>query len=279
MTDQRHWSFSRLSKFLRCPLAYFFEYELELPKRFVPSNLVLGSAVHEALATYHRSIRAGKQCDRETVLGSFLKSWIEREAKERVLFTGGDLKDDLMEQGGEVIRAYLQEPPPQEVVAVEETFISPIVTSDGEVLNRPLLSVLDLLTREQTGLTITDFKTAARSMSSAEADMSYQANCYVNAISYNFDEPTIFRFTVLIKTKTPKVQHVEANRTEADLGRLGDLIQSVERAIQAEVFYPIESPLNCSTCPYRRPCRQWTSQPTTPELIPTITLRERASPC
>lgn len=192
MKDQGHWSYNRLSKFLRCPLAYFFEYELDLPKRFVPSNLVLGSAVHEALATYHRSIRAGTRCDRETVLGAFIKSWIEREAKEKVLFTGGDLKVDLMEQGGEVIRAYLQEPPPQQVIAVEETFISPIVTSDGKVLDKPLLSVLDLLTREPSGLTITDFKTAGRSMSGAEADMSYQANCYVNAISYNFDEPTTF---------------------------------------------------------------------------------------
>ena len=65
----------------KADFAYYFEYELALPKRFVPSILILGSAVHEALATYHRRIQAGKKCDREAVLGTFLKTWIEREAR------------------------------------------------------------------------------------------------------------------------------------------------------------------------------------------------------
>lgn len=279
MNRQEYWSYNRLSKFLRCPLAYFFEYELDLPKRSVPSNLVLGSAVHEGLAAFHRSIQVGRPCEKDTVLGSFLKSWLERESKERILFSGGEVKDDILEQGRELIRAYLQEPPPQNVVAVEESFFSPIVTSDGEVLDKPLLSVLDLLTRGPDSLTITDFKTAGRSMSAAEADMSYQANCYVNAIYHHFHEPTNFKFTVLVKTRTPKVQHVEANRTDGDLGRLGDLIKTVERSIEAEAFYPIETPMNCSTCQYRRPCRDWTPQPHEQELIPTITLRERTQSC
>jgi putative RecB family exonuclease len=275
MHDRPHWSYSRLSKYLRCPLAYYFEYELAMPKRFVPSGLVLGTAVHDALATYHRSIQAGKPCDRETVLGTFLKSWIEREARENVRYGDGDTRDDLLEQGGTLIGVYLQEPPPQNVVAVEETFISPIVTSDGEVLDKPLVSVLDLLARDQLGLVITDFKTAGRSMSAAEADMSLQATAYSNAVKFNFDESATFKFLVLVKTKTPKVQHVEAIRTQSDLGRFGDLVRSVERAIDAEAFYPIETPLNCAGCPYRRPCREWTPQPTE-ELIPTITMREHA---
>lgn len=279
MNRQEYWSYNRLSKYLRCPLAYFFEYELDMPKRFVPSNLILGAAVHEGLATYHRSIQDGKPCDRDTVLGTFLTSWKERESRERILFSSGDVKEDLLEQGGELLCAYLQEPPPRNVLAVEQSFLSPIITSAGEVLDKPLLSVLDLLTREPDSLTITDFKTAGRSMSAAEADMSYQANCYVNAINHHFHEPTNFKFTVLVKTRTPKVQHVEANRTDGDLGRLGDLIQTVERSIEAEAFYPIETPMNCSTCQYRRPCREWAPQPHEQELIPTIRMREPTRTC
>lgn len=80
---------------------------------------------------------------------------------------------------------------------------------------------------------------------------------YVNAVQQAYDRPAEVEYTVLVKTKTPKVQRLDAFRTEEDLGRLGDIIETVERAVQNNVFYPVESPLNCSTCPFRRPCREW----------------------
>jgi hypothetical protein len=36
------------------------------------------------------------------------------------------------------------------------------------------------------------------------------------------------------------------------------MIQVVEKAVEEAIFYPQESPLNCSGCPYHRPCRGWT---------------------
>nr|WP_236262031.1 hypothetical protein [Pirellula staleyi] len=65
------------------------------------------------------------------------------------------------------------------------------------------------------------------------------------------------QYTVLVKTKTPKLQHLHTTRGVEDLGRLGDIVENVQRAIEASVFYPVESALNCSTCPYRRQCRAW----------------------
>jgi len=257
-TSRPHWSYNQLSKYLRCPLSYYFEYIAKVPKPFTSSGQVLGSAVHEALATYHRSIQEGRPCDRETVMGTLLKSWIEREARETIRYSDGDNRDDILEQGGSVLGAYLQEPPPSGIVAVEEQFLSPIVTSEGEVLEKPLVSILDLLTRESAGLTITDFKTSGRSMSAMEADTSLQATCYANAVNYTFAEQVRFQFVVLVKTRTPKVQQLPTARSETDLSRLGDLVQAVERGIEAKVFYPVETPLNCSTCPYRKECREWT---------------------
>jgi len=279
MADRLHWSYSQVSTYLRCPLQYYFQYILGLPRHTVSSNLVLGSAVHEALAVYHRSIQASMPCDKETVLGTFLKTWIEREAKERIVYSAGEQKDDIVELARGLIQAYLLEPPPKEVVAVEERFTAPIVTSAGEILEIPLVSIIDLLTRETTGLVITDFKTAGRSWSVAEADMSLQANCNINAVSHNLAAKADFRFTVLVKTKTPKIQHVSANRTEYQLTRLGDIIQTVERAIASDAYFPIETPLNCACCAYRRPCRDWAAQPVEEQLIPTITMLDRTEPC
>ena len=45
-----------------------------------------------------------------------------------------------------------------------------------------------------------------------------------------------------MKTRTPKVQRVEAVRAIPDFGRLGNIIGAVERAIEAGSFFPVESP-------------------------------------
>jgi hypothetical protein len=239
----------------------------------------MGSAIHEALAAYHRSILESRRCNKETVLGAFLKTWIEREARQKISYANGDQKDDLMEQAGELLQAYLNEPPPQGVVAVEQAYMAPLVTSDGDILEKPLVAVVDMLTREPAGLAITDFKTSGRSWSAAEADMSLQANCNVNVVKHHFGEEATFQFKVLVKTKIPKIQRVEANRTESDLGRLGDIVRTVDRAVAAEVFYPNETPMNCATCPYRQPCRDWGKPHRDAELIQLTIKTEEAAAC
>jgi putative RecB family exonuclease len=60
MPDRPHWSYSQLSTYLRCPLQYFFQYVLGLPRKTIPGSMALGSAVHEALATYHRTVQSGQ---------------------------------------------------------------------------------------------------------------------------------------------------------------------------------------------------------------------------
>lgn len=274
-----HWSYNQLSKYLRCPLQYFFEYVIGLPRRTVPSGQALGSSVHAALAAYHQSIKDGNPIDAEAVTRSFLDAWAKREADEMIQYGTGEQPQDVLEEGVGLLRAYLAEPPPANIVAVEEKTVAPVCNSQGEILERPLVTVVDLLTHEDAGMAVTDFKTAGRSFSESEAATSLQPTCYVNNVGLIYGEPVTFRYTVLVKTKTPRVQHLEANRNDADVGRLGDLIQVVERAVEAEIFYPVESPLNCSGCPYRRPCREWTAQPADEQLIPTISMPDRTQPC
>jgi hypothetical protein len=84
-----------------------------------------------------------------------------------------------------------------------------------------------------------------------------QASCYVHAVQERFDEPVSLRYVVLVKTKKPAVQYLTTARCESDLDRLGDIVQAVEHAIQAEAFYPIESPMTCSGCAFYKQCREW----------------------
>src|SRR5262245_30947168 len=208
-----HWSYNQLSKYLRCPLAYYFEYVVGLPRWSVSSGQALGSVVHEALATYHRSIQDENPASVAAVRKSFLDAWDRREAGEVILFGAGDTKERLLEHGSAVLEAYLNEPPPENIVAVEETLIAPVCNSQGEILEKPLVAVVDLLTQDDAELRITDFKTSSRSFSESEAATSLQPTCYINNVSLHYGQEPSFWFTVLVKTKTPRVQHVEANRT------------------------------------------------------------------
>ncbi|HWG41281.1 MAG TPA: PD-(D/E)XK nuclease family protein, partial [Gemmataceae bacterium] len=159
--------------------------------------------------------------------------------------------------GSPLIETYLQEPPPQNIIGIEHEIIAPIHNSRGEYLERPLLSVADLITESNEELTVQEFKTSGRAYSEMEAETSLQPTCYVNAAQEAFGQPAIVEYTVLVKTKTPKIQRLKAVRHEDDLARLGDIVENIDRAIEAKVFYPVENPLNCSTCPHRQPCREW----------------------
>ncbi|MFN4260905.1 MAG: RecB family exonuclease [Gemmataceae bacterium] len=264
MNDRPHWSYSSISQFLACPLRYYFQRVIGLPATTVSSGLVLGSAVHHALAEYHRGLQAGQPVNRGCLHDALVKGWEHREAEGTVIFKSGDSKDDSIALGAALVDVYLQEPPPEKIVQVEQAIIAPMHNSQGEILETPLMAVADLITTVSDGLKVHEFKTSGRAYSETEADTSLQPTCYVNAVQEIFGESTRVEYTVLVKTKTPKVQRLEAVRHEEDLGRLGDIVQTIERAVQARVFYPVASPLNCSSCPYRQPCRKWGRTPRIP---------------
>lgn len=257
MADRVHWSYSSLSQYLRCPLQYFFQRVIGIPQKTIGSQLVLGGAVHAALETYHIGLQQEQPRSQEQIESAFLAAWQTREEQGVLIFKAGETRSDNQEQGLTLIGRYLQEPPPANIVAVEQKLLTPICNSHGEFLETPLMTVADLITRQDGQLVIDEFKTSGKAYSEFEADTTLQATSYVNMAHQVYGEDALFRFTILVKTKTPKVQRLNAVRTESDVGRMGDLIQNIERSIAANIFFPIESPMHCCTCPYRQPCRDW----------------------
>lgn len=257
MHRRPHWSYSQLAQYLRCPLQYYFERVLRLPKPSVPTALILGSAVHATLAEYHRQLRDDKTPMIDHLKQTFVQTWGEIESDKTVAYRPGEGRNDLIEKGITLVEIYLKQPPPENIVAIEEELIVPLYNSRGEFLEKPLVAVIDLMTRESGGLLVRDFKTSSRKYGDADAATALQVTCYVHAVQERYDEVPEFRYTVLIKTKTPQVQELPAEREHADIGRLGDLIETVERGVTSNLFYPIENSLNCSGCPFRVPCRDW----------------------
>jgi putative RecB family exonuclease len=269
-----HWSYSSVGQYLRCPLQFYFERVLKLPRKPPSPALLLGSAVHAALAVYHGKLQKTEPVDGEQVRQAFLEAWGVNNA------SGSAMVPQDRDLGVSLIDVYLQGPPPEGIVAVEEPILAPIADSRGEYLERPILVVPDLITRQDDdSLKITEFKTSGRSFSESEVATSLQPTFYANALHERTGEESAVAYTVLVKTKVPKVQTIEAFRTISDFQRLGDLIGVVEKAVEAEIFYPQESPMNCSSCSYYRECRGWTG-PGSPESRELRVIKdEEAAPC
>jgi CRISPR/Cas system-associated exonuclease Cas4 (RecB family) len=275
MVGRPHWSYSALSQYLSCPLRFYFQRVLGLPQPTVPAHLVLGSSVHQALAEYHRAVQRQRPALTGRLHEAFRGAWARKEAEATVTYRVGESRDEEIDLGIALIETYIREPPPEHVVAVEREIIAPIHTSRGEYLEKPLVAVADLITRPAGGLAVLEYKTSGRAYSRSEADTSLQATCYASVGQEAYGVLPALEYVVLVKTRTPKVQRVTTRRAEGDFGRLGDLIQAVDRAVDAGIFYPVETPLNCSGCPYRGPCRDWGSASPPPKgtaRIPLLTV-------
>ena len=65
------------------------------------------------------------------------------------------------------------------------------------------------------------------------------------------------RFLVLTKTKEPVIEEHTREVKPAALKRTLAGVERVWRAIEAGVFYPAPSTMNCASCGYRAACRAW----------------------
>src|SRR5438105_3934604 len=75
MTHRPHWSYSSISQFLSCPLRFYFQRILRLPQTTVGGVLLLGSAVHHALAEYHRGIQDGQPVSKDHLHRAVNEGW------------------------------------------------------------------------------------------------------------------------------------------------------------------------------------------------------------
>ncbi len=258
-----HWSYSSVSQFLKCPLQFYFERILKLPRKSKTDALVLGSSLHSALAVYHLKLQAGQPVTTQEIHTAYLDAWKAQARDGQIVASGDKTLEDSRDLGISLVDVYLKDPPTGTIIAVESPILAPIANSHGEYLEKPILIIADHITRQDDGtLQVNEIKTSGRAYSESEVATSHQPTFYANALHEIAGEEPAVEFTVLVKTKTPKVQRIQAIRNVSDFRRLGDIIEAVDRSIEAESFYPIESPLNCSGCSFYRECKSWSGPET-----------------
>lgn len=104
----RHVSVSQIRAFQMCPKRYQFRYVLGAEPEHRSANLVLGSAVHAALAGYYGAIKAGKVPVDATAVEHYNDALTEGTTGDPpVLFDEGETELDVRAGGEALVRAFL----------------------------------------------------------------------------------------------------------------------------------------------------------------------------
>jgi len=248
-----HLSASQMNLYLLCSLKYRFQYLDELPKPFRPAALAFGSAIHAALAWFHKQSRNGNGLSLEKVWKIFEADWFAQTLDTKIFYDGPETASRLHVLAKELLRLYIARPQRQ-IQDAEVPFTVPLTNPvNGEQLEVNLEGFIDLVTDEA----IVEFKTSGQTMTSRDADNHLQLTAYSYAYETLFQRPVAnLKIVDLVKAKKPKMVVLETVRTKADHERFFWMAQEVFYGIRSRVFFP-RTGYWCRDCEYAQHCRAW----------------------
>jgi putative RecB family exonuclease len=253
MREGLHVSVSQVKCYLRCPRQYQLRYVLGAEPEFMPANLVLGSAVHEGLAAYYRSVMTTSESPEFAVCMAAFHATLVGFRKGKLPINDGD---QIEAQGEALLKVFYEstyEDPPN-VVGVEVPFTIELPDpTTGEILEEALVGALDLVVREEQKHVVGEHKTAAKKWSKDQIEHEIQLSAYkLVARKLGLGEVGL-RLQVLTKTKKPKMIVENTDRTDRDEREFLETVVGVLRAIDAQVFFPIRNGMCCG-CAFQLRC-------------------------
>ncbi|MCQ2353259.1 MAG: PD-(D/E)XK nuclease family protein [Victivallaceae bacterium] len=249
LRETPHWSYSAFNTYLACPLKYRFQYLDCAPVEKTGSCFPFGRAFHAALSERARQGAAMNDTEIKACFADFLQ--VETAAADNLAYKEGESYDTLIASGKAMLDVALDEwGDDYAVKSVAEGF-SVLVPG----LSKPLIGEFDLVVTDGDAETIVDWKTSSMKWAAGKADRSLQCSAFCYAYRQTYGKSPLFRFDVYTKTKTPAHYTHYTRRTEDDLHRFELTVQALERNIAAGNFYPNETSLSCTDCPYKERCK------------------------
>ena len=251
-------SYSSISAYQRCPLAFFFRYVAQLPERTVSSSLVFGSAVHRAAEHHFNELMMGNEPpSAEALIGEYDAAWNEYDPV-KISYGKEECREELLPLAQRVLAAFQTSSlakPDGVILGVEEELRGPIVDGCPDLLGR-----VDLIVETTDAVIITDLKTARSKWSQTQVEESAGQLHLYHELSKSLAPRKRLRlqFAVISKTKSPTVDLHEIPVDLKQIDRTKRIVAQVWRAIEAEMFFPAPSAMNCTGCAFREPCRAWT---------------------
>ena len=247
-----HVSVSQIKCFQFCGKKYEWRYVLGVKPEHQSANLVLGTAVHAALAVYYAAVKDGEVPLEKQVIDAAHQSLVATFAQELpVLLEEGETLADLQATAEKLVRTFLAGVErPSEVLAVEAPFYVDVVDPEtGELLEEQLTGYLDAVVRFGDEVTVLEHKTAARAWSQDQLDYDLQVSLYQAVTGAER-----VRLQVLTKTKVPKLLVHDVTRQERQQVEAVVIVCRVLQAIRAKAFWPSPG-WACRECEFRRQCR------------------------
>lgn len=257
--DGLYVSVSQLKTYLRCPRQYELRYVRGEKPESVAVALVLGAAVHAALASYYTGLRDGAVLGLEDMLEVFAGAWIAAQPPDMpVLTDDGAPLASVAAHGAAMVRvfhAHAARAPAVRPVLIEAPFNADLHDPiTGEVLDEKLTGVIDLVAEREGKLRIFEHKTSARRYGRDQLDFDLQPTAYLYAARELRVEVEGVTFQVLTKAATPVVQVEDVQRDTAAEDDFLLTVVGVLRAIDAGAFWPVRG-WACRGCAYARRCR------------------------
>ena len=260
MREGLHLSASALKTFLSCPFKFRLRYVDGAKPEFQPSALILGKAVHAALAEHHLSLMKETRLAPDAVLTCFDEN-LDREVEIDlpIQFKCGDDLDALRETGRGLVEVYLEEAKIGKILAVEQPFQASLVDPrTGEELEPRLVGFFDLIEEHEDGsVSVVEIKTAARKWSAGQVELDLQGSLYAEAVSRSGLVPdgreARLRYDILVKNKKPILDRQHTIRRPEERHMALCIAVDALKAIEHGAFYRNPS-WACSGCQYRKQC-------------------------
>ncbi|MBU1409923.1 PD-(D/E)XK nuclease family protein [Myxococcota bacterium] len=261
-----HLSASSISTLIECPREFLYHYIQGQPPQDTSAALVLGSAVHEAIAFWYNSV---KQSGTEPSLADLIEvaaAAIEAPQRAPISFKKGETIDSLIAQATAMLKAFMATGyRPSHILAVEQKFVMPLVNPfTGEQLPECLLGTFDLVEERDGHVIVTDHKTAARIDNDKVAAPDTQMALYAFAARQLFDVDDVgLQYQFLQKSKIPAVtlqtiaRHDPAKEERGALTLAASASTIISLALThpyPHLVLPKHRSWRCSGCGYRTLC-------------------------
>jgi CRISPR/Cas system-associated exonuclease Cas4 (RecB family) len=118
---------------------------------------------------------------------------------------------------------------------------------------------VDLLVEDGDALVVSDLKTSRSRWSPQQAEDSAEQLLLYSQLAKRLQPGKSLRleFLVLTKAKQPSVETHRVTLDPHRIARTKQVVRNVWQAIRSGTVYPSPSPMNCGSCPFQLPCREW----------------------
>ncbi len=232
-----HLSASSIKNYLGCPLRFFFDKVLRLPKE--PNlNLFIGKVVHEGLSLYNRAVWKQESIEAEQLQRNFDCAFNSVEVTDELEWEDPEQRAKVHDHSKLIVDTYIEDD--QKTERPLPLGVEVMLTDVDLGFDYPFVGILDLVRR---GNMITDYKSIGRTPSDLDLESwnhELQLTCYELLFEAATGESVSAKELIyLVKTKQPKVirQSVKpADFTQKE--RFRNMVQTMVDGVENERFYP-----------------------------------------